>query len=490
MAAFKRLLSQTGRRCFPDPTPPPNHHLVYLLRRHFSIEPQPSPNPEPSTERNANLRNPIPIQPVSYPTKPRPPPSEENQQESPSERQTSSLDSQHSVNRETRSWTRDEMRYMKDAPVISPVSYPSRVAPLPEDRMKVGEEEKGDRNAGLEMERRKIEEYRRRGVLAYGKVEEEESLPFPKLVKVENTDQNSKKKGKVIYDLKEAIQLVKLVLSSDLLWSQVIRPFEWDMESDLASFIEVQDHNAPAEGSCKASAKKTFDETLEAHVRMTPDLRRTDLINSYIEEMGQENTAQKVKRQEAGWFCAPSARFWQGAAADEARDAGADIVGGPELVENIWTGQLKVDFDMCIATPSMMEHVKKFQEVAIMSNKHLKVQKGTLTNDISRKVKEAKEPSVHFKKDKTAIVHVGLGKISFPEDALRDNVGAFVNALLLEKPAGLKKSKWTSLYANFGSKYAGYVDSFHICSTMGPSFPISIQSLSMAADRYTRLQMQ
>ncbi|KAK6117823.1 hypothetical protein DH2020_048450 [Rehmannia glutinosa] len=427
MAAFKRLLSQTGRRCFPDPTPPPPRHLVSLLRRHFSIEPQPSPNPEPSTERNANLRNPIPIQPVSYPTKPRPPPSEENQQESPPERQTSSLDSQHSVNRETRSWTRDEMRYMKDAPVISPVSYPSRVAPLPEDRMKVGEEEKGDRNAGLEMERRKIEEYRRRGVLAYGKVEEEESLPFPKLVKVENTDQNSKKKGKVIYDLKEAIQLVKvgtttrdgflvcspLFVPEPLGPNLMLQPKEVAI-SDSLSVIAL----CVLKAIVQASAKKTFDETLEAHVRMTPDLRRTDLkLDGFVRLPHVFGKTNRV------------AVFAEGAAADEARDAGADIVGGPELVENIRTGQLKVDFDMCIATPSMMEHVKK---------------------------------------------------VSFAEDALRDNVGAFVNALLLEKPAGLKKS----------SKYAGYVDSFHICSTMGPSFPISIQSLSMAADRYTRLQMQ
>ncbi|KAI3465848.1 hypothetical protein Pfo_022511 [Paulownia fortunei] len=422
MAAFKRLLSQTGRRCFSNPPPP--RHLVSLLRRHFSTEPEPSPNPEPSTEPNANLRKPIPIQPVSYPTKPRPPPSEETLQEP--ERQTSSLDTRDSVNRETRSWTRDEMRYMKDAPVISPVSYPSRVAPLPEDRIKGGEEEKGDRNEGLERERRVIEEYRRRGVLAYGKEEEEEErLPFPKLIKVENTDQNSKKKGKVIYDLKEAIQLVK------------------------------------------ASAKQTFDETLEAHVRMTPDLRRTDLkLSGFVRLPHGFGKTYRV------------AVFAEGAAADEARDAGADIVGGPELVENIRTGQIKVDFDKCIATPSMMEHVKKL-------SRNLKqlmpdTKKGTLTNDILRTVKEAKEQSVLFKKDKTAIVHVGVGKVSFPEDALRENVGAFVNALLLAKPAGLKKS----------SKYAGYVDSFHICSTMGRSFPISIQSLSMAADRYNRLQLQ
>ncbi|KAL6536951.1 hypothetical protein OROHE_012535 [Orobanche hederae] len=211
MTAFKRLLSQTGGRCFPNTTPPPPHHLVSFLHCHFSTEPQPSLNPESNTESNVNLRQPIAIQPVSYPTKPKPPQSEEIQQKSPPERQTSSLESQDSINRKTRSWTRDEMRYMKDAPVISPVSYPSRVAPLPEDRMNVGEEEKADKNEGLERERRKVEEYRRRGVLAYEK--QEESLPFPTLIKVENTDQNNKKKGKMNYDLKEAIQLAKRFLS-------------------------------------------------------------------------------------------------------------------------------------------------------------------------------------------------------------------------------------------------------------------------------------
>ncbi|KAL6538278.1 hypothetical protein OROGR_012266 [Orobanche gracilis] len=389
MAAFKRLLSRTGGRCFFNATPPPPCYLGSFLHRHFSTEPQLSPGPESNTETNVNLRQPIPIQPVSYPTKPKPPQSEEIQQKSPPERQTPSLESHDSINRKTRSWTRDEMRYMKDAPVISPVSYPSRVAPLPEDRIKVGEEEKADKNEGLERERRKIEEYRRKGVLAYEK--QEESLPFPTFIKVENTDQNNRKKGKMNYDLKEAIELAK------------------------------------------ASAKKTFDETLEAHVRMTRDLQRTDLkLNGFVHLPHSFGKTYRV------------AVFADGAAADEARHAGADIVGGPELVENIRTGQLKVDFHKCIATPSMMELVKKL-------SRHLKqlmpdAKKGTLTNEISRTVKEAKEPSLHFKKDKTAIVHVGLGKLSFSEDALRDNVGAFVNALLLAKPAGLKKSKWTSLH--------------------------------------------
>lgn len=81
---------------------------------------------------------------------------------------------------------------------------------------------------------------------------------------------------------------------------------------------------------------------------------------------------------------------------------------------------------------------------------------------------------------KDAIVHVGLGKASFPEESLQENIGAFVNALLLAKPAGLKKT----------SKYAGYVNSFHLCSTMGPGFPVSVQSLSRAADLYNKLHPQ
>ncbi|XP_051135060.1 uncharacterized protein LOC127254164 [Andrographis paniculata] len=415
MAAFRHLmLSQTGCRRRLSPSPP---HLLSLLRRRFSNEPaQPLPNPEPSDD----ARKSTPIQPVSYPVKPKPPVAEEIHEESPPERAASSA-----VPPEARSWTRDEMRYMKDAPSISPVSYAARTAPLPEAPVPASEkeEEKGDGNAELERERRNIDEYRRRVVHRFADEEEDRALPFPKLIKVENNDESSKKKSKAIYDLKEAIKLVK------------------------------------------GNSRITFDETFEAHVKMTPELRRTDLkLNSFVRLPHGFGKTYRV------------AVFAEGAAADEATEAGADIVGGPELVENIRTGQVKVDFDKCIATPSMMEHVKKL-------SRNLKqlmpdTKKGTLTNNISRAVKEAKEQSVQFKKDKTAIVHVGLGKLSFSEDALRENVGAFVNALLLAKPAGLKKS----------SKFAGYIDSFHICSTMGSSFRVSIQSLSMAADRINRLQ--
>ncbi|XP_076945636.1 uncharacterized protein LOC143616792 [Bidens hawaiensis] len=136
------------------------------------------------------------------------------------------------------------------------------------------------------------------------------------------------------------------------------------------------------------------------------------------------------------------------------------------------------DIDKCIAMPQLMPRIGK-EMLKKLNRLTPNARDGSVTTDISRAVKEAKK-NITFKKDKSAIVHVGLGKVSFTEEALCENVGAFVNALLLAKPAGLKKS----------SKYAGYVTTFHICSTMGPSFPVSIQSLSIAADCYTKLQMR
>ncbi|CAA2983693.1 50S ribosomal L1, chloroplastic [Olea europaea subsp. europaea] len=132
------------------------------------------------------------------------------------------------------------MLYIKDAPVISPVSYPSRVAPLPEDRVKVEEDGIKSESDALERERRRIDDEKwnvmmaRRRVL--GEEHEEDNVAFPTLIKVNNDDKSSKKKRKVIYDLKEAVR------------------------------------------SIKGDNSRNFDETLEAHVKMTPELRRTDLV--------------------------------------------------------------------------------------------------------------------------------------------------------------------------------------------------------------------
>ncbi|CAA6665637.1 unnamed protein product [Spirodela intermedia] len=249
--------------------------------------------------------------------------------------------------------------------------------------------------------------------------QEEDNVPFPTLIKPE------KNKPKAALDLQEAIREVK------------------------------------------ANAKRNFVETVEAHVNLGVDPRRGDQMVRGAVTL-PHGTGKVVR----------VAVFAEGPAAEEARAAGADIVGGDELIEAIMTGGGKINFDKCIAIPSFMPRLGKIARIlgprGLMPNPKL----GSVTSDVSGAVKAAKCGRVDFKIDKTAIIHVGLGKVSFSEEALRENIAAFVNALLLAKPVGLKKT----------SKYAGYMNSFSLCSTMGPGFPVSIQSISAAADSYTKVQ--
>jgi ribosomal protein L1 len=170
--------------------------------------------------------------------------------------------------------------------------------------------------------------------------------------------------------------------------------------------------------------------------------------------------------------------FAEGADADEARAAGADIVGGVELIEEIASSN-KFNVDKCFSTPQLVLRLNKI--ASFLKERHLLPDRksGTVTSDVAGAIKAARLGRIHFKMDKTSIVHVGLGKASFTEESLRANIGAFMNALLLAKPPSLKKA----------SKYAGYVNSFHICSTMGPGFPISVQSLSKAADHFNKVHL-
>nr|DAD47598.1 TPA_asm: hypothetical protein HUJ06_017535 [Nelumbo nucifera] len=188
---------------------------------------------------------------------------------------------------EPRNWTREDIRYVKDIPSISPVSYPSRVAPLPEDRVTVSSEEapkeeitkEEDKKESeeLEQERKRIEADVR--LRRFFRVEEEK-VPFPTLIKVE------KKKQKVVLDLQEAIREVK------------------------------------------ASAKRNFVETIEAHVKLSVDPRRGDQMVRGAATL-PHGTGKTVR----------VAVFAEGTAADEARDAGADIIGGDELIEEIRKGK-------------------------------------------------------------------------------------------------------------------------------------------------------
>ncbi|XP_022998623.1 LOW QUALITY PROTEIN: uncharacterized protein LOC111493208 [Cucurbita maxima] len=408
MAVLKLILTQSRGHCLPKPPSlsPPQflqfHRYLSSSQSESSPDPDSPPNessPKTSTPRSA------PIQPVSYAINPKP-------------QSAQDLDSPELIQSPPPSpeggWTREDIRYMKDTPSIAPVSYPSRVALLPEDRVSAaGEGEESVESAQMEEERKRIEaemQWRRRVF----RVSEEDKVtaPFPMLIKVE------KKEQKVVLDLMDAIRQVK------------------------------------------ASTKRNFDETVEAHARLGADARKMQVLGN----MTLPHSIGKTVRV---------AFFAEGADAEEARAAGADIVGGLELIGEIATSR-KFNVDKCFSTPEMMAHWQDFKdfETAWIATRSL----GTVTSDIKGALKKAREGHMHFKMDSTSIVHVGLGKVSHSEESLRENIGAFVNALLLAKPAGLKKA----------SKYAGYVNSFHVCSTMGPGFPITIQSLSKVADQYNK----
>jgi large subunit ribosomal protein L1 len=147
--------------------------------------------------------------------------------------------------------------------------------------------------------------------------------------------------------------------------------------------------------------------------------------------------------------------FARGAKAEEAKAAGADIVGAEDLVEKVNAGQ--IDFDRCIATPDLMPLVGRLGKVlgprGLMPNPKV----GTVTADVTTAVRGAKGGSVEFRVEKAGIVHAGVGKASFSEEKLIENVRAFADAVQKAKPAGAKGS---------------FVNKISISSTMGPGVKI------------------
>ncbi|KAL9275626.1 Large ribosomal subunit protein uL1-like protein [Drosera capensis] len=360
------------------------HILTRTLRLHLRPHPQFSffhHHRRLSTSSTPPESEPVQISPISYQPKPKPEP-DQHPQDAQGEGQGESLPRRQLFGADfARSMSREDLRFVKDGAVISPISYPKKVAPLPEDRVVEGEREregeevrKGREGMGeLEGERRRIvgTEATRRVF----RVVEEEVVPFPTLIREEK-----KQKEKKVYDLQEAIRAMKASASNK---------------------------------------QRNFVETVEAHVNLGIDRRRSDLgVSGAI--VLPHGTGKNVR----------VAVFSEGAAAEEARAAGADIVGADELIQEIKNGG-KINFDKCIATHSMMQRVASISKVLRGLTPNTK--KGTVTNDIAAAVKQAKQGLLDFKM-KDSIVHVGIGKVNFPEESLRENIGAFVNALLLAKP--------------------------------------------------------
>ena len=146
----------------------------------------------------------------------------------------------------------------------------------------------------------------------------------------------------------------------------------------------------------------------------------------------------------------------------EAKEAGADFVGGSDMVEKIqkenWT-----DFDACIATPDMMKEVGKLGPILGRKGLMPKPRAGTVTNDVGKAVKDVKGGQVEYRPDKTGVIHLGIGKASFTKEQLADNMKSFYQGLMKDKPADAK---------------GDYVKSFFVAPTMGPGIRINPRSLA------------
>ncbi|MEC7669817.1 MAG: 50S ribosomal protein L1, partial [Pseudomonadota bacterium] len=151
--------------------------------------------------------------------------------------------------------------------------------------------------------------------------------------------------------------------------------------------------------------------------------------------------------------------FARGPKAEEAQAAGADIVGAEDLMETIQGG--KIDFDRCIATPDMMPIVGRLGKVLGPRNLMPNPKVGTVTMDVADAVKAAKGGEVQFKAEKAGVVHAGVGKASFDEAKLVENVKAFVDAVAKAKPSGAK---------------GAYIKKVSLSSSLGPGVTVSIES--------------
>ena len=175
----------------------------------------------------------------------------------------------------------------------------------------------------------------------------------------------------------------------------------------------------------KANAKAKFDETIEVAMNLGIDPRHADqAVRGMIELPNGTGKSVRV------------AVFARGAKADEAKAAGADVVGAEDLAEKINAGEM--NFERCIATPDMMGVVGRLGKVlgprGLMPNPKL----GTVTQDVTAAVKAAKAGSIEFRAEKAGIIHAGVGKASFSEEAIAANVKALVNAINRAKPSGAK----------------------------------------------------
>jgi large subunit ribosomal protein L1 len=198
----------------------------------------------------------------------------------------------------------------------------------------------------------------------------------------------------------------------------------------------------------KGNAKAKFDETVEIAVNLGVDPRHADqMVRGVVSLPNGTGKSMRV------------AVFARGDKAEEAKAAGADIVGAEDLMEIVQGG--KIEFDRCIATPDMMPIVGRLGKILGPRNLMPNPKVGTVTMDVKEAVEAAKGGEVQFKVEKAGVVHAGIGKASFDEAKLVENVRAFVDAVQKAKPAGAK---------------GAYMKKVSLSSTMGPGVSVDIEN--------------
>ncbi|NNF73223.1 MAG: 50S ribosomal protein L1 [Rhodobacteraceae bacterium] len=196
----------------------------------------------------------------------------------------------------------------------------------------------------------------------------------------------------------------------------------------------------------KGNAKAKFDETIEISMNLGVDPRHADqMVRGTVDLPNGTGKSVRV------------AVFARGPKAEEATAAGADIVGAEDLMETVQGG--KIEFDRCIATPDMMPIVGRLGKVLGPRNLMPNPKVGTVTMDVKEAVEAAKGGQVQFKAEKAGVVHAGIGKASFDEAKLVENVRAFVGAVAKAKPSGAKGT---------------YMMKVSLTSTMGPGISIDV----------------
>jgi large subunit ribosomal protein L1 len=203
-----------------------------------------------------------------------------------------------------------------------------------------------------------------------------------------------------------------------------------------------------AVAAVKSNAQAKFDETIEVAMNLGVDPRHADqMVRGSVTLPNGTGKTVRV------------AVFARGPKADEATAAGADLVGAEDLMETIQGGT--IEFDRCIATPDMMPIVGRLGKILGPRNLMPNPKVGTVTMDVKEAVEAAKGGQVQFKAEKAGVVHAGIGKASFDEGKLVENLRAFVDAVNKAKPAGAKGT---------------YIKKVSVSSTMGPGVSIDVMS--------------